>query len=51
MSKSIKSLALVGVLALVAACVQNVDDAAVEEFVVIDPEPISVEPTFTGKYK
>ncbi len=46
MSKSIKLLAMVGLLAAVAACGQQE-----EEFVVIDPEPISVEPAYTGKYK
>ncbi|WP_165390291.1 hypothetical protein [Thalassococcus sp. S3] len=46
MSKSIKLLAMVGLLAAVAACAQQE-----EEFVVVEPEPISVEPTFTGKYK
>ena len=46
MSKSIKFLAMAGLLAAVAACAQQE-----EEFVVVDPEPISVEPTFTGKYK
>ena len=46
MSKSIKLLAMVGLLAAVAACGQQE-----EEFVVIEPEPISVEPTYTGKYK
>ena len=46
MSKSIKLLAMVGLLAAVAACAQQE-----EEFVVVEPEPISVEPTYTGKYK
>ena len=45
MSKSIKLLAMVGLLAGLAACGQE------EEFVVVEPEPISVEPEFTGKYK
>ncbi|EBA16532.1 hypothetical protein RSK20926_22444 [Roseobacter sp. SK209-2-6] len=44
MSKSIKFIALAGLLAAVAACAQQE-----EEFVVV--EPISVEPTYTGKYK
>lgn len=47
MSKSIKFLAMVGFVAAVAAC----DNAPREEFVVVQPEPISVEPTYTGKYK
>ena len=46
MSKSIKLLAMVGLLAAVAACAQQA-----EEFVVVEPEPISVEPVYTGKYK
>lgn len=47
MSKSIKLLAMVGMLAAVAACAQQEE----EQFVVVEPEPISVEPTYTGKYK
>lgn len=47
MSKSIKFLCLAGTLAVLAAC----DTSRHEEFVVVDPEPISVEPSFTGKYK
>ncbi|WP_193748759.1 hypothetical protein [Leisingera sp. ANG-Vp] len=46
MSKSIKLFALAGLLAAVAACAQQE-----EEFVVVEPEPISQEPAFTGKYK
>ncbi|MEP2641906.1 hypothetical protein [Roseobacter sp.] len=46
MSKNIKLLAAVGFVALVAACA-----AEQEEFVVVDPEPISSEPVQTGKYK
>jgi len=44
MSKSIKFVVLAGLLAAVTACAQQE-----EEFVVV--EPISVEPTYTGKYK
>jgi len=47
MSKSIKLLAMAGLMAVVAAC----DNSRPEEFVVVDPEPISVEPVYTGKYK
>ena len=46
MSKAIKSILAIGLAAFVAACAQQE-----EEFVVVDPEPISVEPTYTGKYK
>ncbi|MBN7786328.1 MULTISPECIES: hypothetical protein [Ponticoccus] len=46
MSKSIKLLALFAVAAGVAACAQQE-----EEYVVVDPEPITVEPVYTGKYK
>jgi len=48
MSKSIKLLAAFGFVAVVAACAR---EQQVEEFVVVEPEPISVEPTYTGKYK
>ena len=48
MSKSIKSLLAVSLLALVAACGGN-NAGDVEEFVVVDPVPVTVEPTFTGK--
>ncbi|MGX9349653.1 hypothetical protein ACS3QZ_00470 [Shimia sp. W99] len=48
MSKSIKAFLALGLVALVAACA---DTAQVEEYVVVDPEPISQEPVYTGKYK
>ena len=48
MSKSIKLLATLGLIGLVAACAR---EQQTEEFVVVDPEPISAEPTYTGKYK
>ena len=47
MSKSIKSLFAVSLLALVAACGAN-NAGGVEEFVVIDPVPVSIEPTYSG---
>lgn len=47
MSKSIKSMLALGLVATVAACAQPPQ----EEYVVVEPEPISVEPTYTGKYK
>lgn len=46
MSKSIKLITLAGLLAAVAACAQQE-----EEFVVVEPEPVSQEPVYTGKYK
>ena len=49
MSKSIKSLCAVSLLALVAACGAN-NSGDVEEFVVVDPVPVTIEPTFSGKY-
>ncbi|WP_217810161.1 hypothetical protein [Salibaculum griseiflavum] len=49
MSNKIKSLAAVAVLALVAACGGN-DAGEVEEFVVVDPVPVTTEPSFSGKY-
>lgn len=47
MSKSIKLLAMFAIVAGVAACGGRQE----EEFVVVDPEPISVEPVYTGKFK
>ena len=49
MSKSIKSLCAMSLLALVAACGAH-NAGEVEEFVVVDPVPVTVEPVFTGKY-
>ncbi|MGP6085830.1 hypothetical protein [Antarctobacter jejuensis] len=46
MSKSIKLLAMFAIIAGVSACAQQE-----EEYIVVDPEPISVEPVYTGKYK
>ena len=48
MSKSIKTLGLVSLMVLAAACARQPQE---EEFVVVEPEPISVEPVHTGKYK
>ena len=48
MAKSIKMLAAFGLVAALAACGGQATD---EEFVVVEPEPISKEPTYTGKYK
>lgn len=48
MSKSIKFFAAVGLVLTVAACAGSQQE---EEFVIIEPEPISVEPVYTGKYK
>ncbi|AKO95821.1 MAG: hypothetical protein RID15_07360 [Marinovum algicola] len=47
MSKSLKLIAALGLFTVVAACAQQQE----EEFIVVDPEPISVEPVYTGKYK
>jgi hypothetical protein len=47
MSRSIKLLRLVSFVSLVAAC----GGGRQEEFVVVEPEPISVEPIYTGKFK
>ena len=46
MSNSIKGLMALALVAFTAACAQQE-----EEFVVVDPEPISTEPVHTGKYK
>lgn len=48
MSKSLKLLAMLGLVATVAACSSPSEP---EEFVIVEPEPISVEPVYTGKYK
>ena len=47
MSKYIKSMLALGLVAGLAACAK----APEEDYVVVEPEPISVEPTYTGKYK
>ncbi|CUJ89054.1 hypothetical protein Q8W37_01105 [Shimia thalassica] len=48
MSHSVKALLALGLVAFVAACA---DTAPVEEYVVVEPAPISQEPVYTGKYK
>ncbi len=48
MSKNIKLFAMLGLMVAVAACTR---EQPVEEFVLVDPEPISQEPVYTGKYK
>jgi len=45
MSKSVKLVLSIGLVAFIAACAQQ------EEVVYVEPEPISVEPVYTGKYK
>ena len=47
MSKSIKLLAMFGFVASLAACAQQEE----EEFVIVEPAPMSTEPVYTGKYK
>ncbi len=46
MFQSIKLFAVIGVVATLAAC-----GGQEEEIIFVEPEPISVEPAFTGKYK
>lgn len=46
MSTIVKSVLALGLVAIMAACSQPE-----EEYVVVEPEPISVEPVYTGKYK
>ncbi len=46
MSKSIKLLVAVSFAGLVAACT-----TPEPEPVYVDPEPVSMEPVYTGKYK
>ncbi|WP_204355223.1 hypothetical protein [Roseovarius amoyensis] len=48
MSKTVTSILALGLVAMVTACGQQQQQ---EEFVVVEPEPISVEPVYTGKYK
>jgi hypothetical protein len=48
MAKIVKLLALFGFTAVIAACAQQQQQ---EEFIVVEPEPITEEPTYTGKYK
>ncbi len=48
MSKTIKSILALGLVGIIAACGQQQQQ---EEFVVVDPAPISIEPEYTGKYK
>lgn len=60
MSKYITSILLVGSVVAVSACTVRTSTVAEgeasqaasgEEFVIIEPAPISNEPVFTGKYK
>jgi len=46
MSKKFQIAMVLCTAAFVAACAQQK-----EEFVVVEPEPISQEPVYTGKYK
>ncbi|WP_169961457.1 hypothetical protein [Oceaniglobus indicus] len=46
MSKSIAAVMALGLITLVSACAQQQ-----EEVVYADPAPLTVEPTYTGKYK
>ncbi|WP_198389383.1 hypothetical protein [Roseovarius faecimaris] len=48
MSNTLRTLAALGLVAFVAACGGQSQE---EDFVVVAPEPISVEPEYTGKYK
>ncbi|WP_323786113.1 hypothetical protein [Thalassovita sp.] len=47
MSSIIKIVLALGLVAVVAAC----SKPEPEEYVMVTPEPISVEPVYTGKYK
>lgn len=46
MFKGIRLLVLAGIIGAVSACAQKDQD-----FLVVEPEPLSVEPVYTGKYK
>lgn len=43
--------ALVAAACVLGACANKSDSGVEEEFVVVVPEPITTEPTYTGKYK
>lgn len=45
MSNAVKLVLALGLVGFISACAQQ------EEDVVVVPEPITVEPVFTGKYK
>jgi hypothetical protein len=49
MSKTIKGVMALGLFAVVAA-VSACQQAPQDDYVVVQPEPITVEPTSTGKY-
>ena len=46
MSNTLKSVFAIGLVAFIAGCAQQAE----EEFVVVEPEPITAEPAPTGKY-
>ena len=46
MSNTLKLVAMLGLVVAVSACARQT-----EEFVVVNPEPISVEPVHHGKIK
>ena len=52
MSRTIRLAALTAVAAAVAGCFigTGTDEPIQEEIVYVNPEPISVEPVFQGKY-
>ncbi|WP_296766740.1 hypothetical protein [Sediminimonas sp.] len=47
MSNSIRGIMALFFVGVVGACAQPTQ----EEYIVVEPEPISTEPTYTGKYK
>ena len=49
MANSFKLVAVLGLVASLSACGGGYDNN--DEFVVVEPEPISVEPAYTGTYK
>ncbi|WP_424984512.1 hypothetical protein [Microbulbifer sp. S227A] len=46
MSTSFRIVAAIGLVAAISAC----DTSPREEFVVAEPEAVTIEPTYTGKY-
>ena len=54
MSKTIMRLVLLASVVFVAACSQRAStdaQAGQQEFVIVEPAPVSVEPAFTGNFK
>lgn len=51
MSNTIKTVAALGLVALLAACGGSSSPAVEEEIVFVDPAPVAPEPVFNSKYR